>query len=190
MNPLVPIVYLIRHATPDWSRTDIPYFAPPGPPLTAQGQNEAAQLGVFLREARVAHIYASPFERAWRTAQIAAAIANAPIQQIEGLAEWQPSENANEIRARFWPAWEQACGLSAQLGPVALITHGGPIGFLLEELGLDKDVLAQHRRRFDRNNPLPPAGAWKATHAAFGQAWDLSLTFVPEKDGRTDVAYL
>jgi drug/metabolite transporter (DMT)-like permease len=30
----MPLIYLIRHATPDWSRTDIPYFTPPGPPLT------------------------------------------------------------------------------------------------------------------------------------------------------------
>ena len=67
------VVYLIRHATPDWSRTDIRYDIPPGPPLTSQGEAEAQQLGEFLQTIPVKHIYASPLERTSRTAQIAAA---------------------------------------------------------------------------------------------------------------------
>jgi broad specificity phosphatase PhoE len=176
----VPTVYLIRHATPDWNRTDLPYAVMPGPPLTPQGVDEAMQLGYFLREAGVSQILTSPFERAVHTARIAAGVAGVPIEQEEGLAEWRPGEDVASIRARVWPTWEQACALSQQAGPVALITHGGPISVLLEGLGLAKDVLEQHKRRFDRNNPLPPAGVWKATLPAPGAAWDLQLAFLPE----------
>ncbi len=176
----VPTVYLIRHATPDWNRTDLLYAVLPGPPLTPQGVDEAMQLGYFLREAGVAQIFASPFERAAHTARIAAGIVGVPMEQEEGLTEWRPGEDVTVIRARCWPVWEKAIALSLQIGPVALITHGGPISVLLEGLGLAKDVLEQHKRRFDRNNPLPPAGVWKATLLAPGAAWDLQLAFVPE----------
>ena len=64
-----PIIYLARHATPDWSRTDLPYHLLPGPPLVPQGEAEAAELGRFLREAGVSRLYTSPLERARRTAE-------------------------------------------------------------------------------------------------------------------------
>jgi broad specificity phosphatase PhoE len=187
MTHFVSTVYLIRHATPDWSRTDIPYTVPPGPPLIAQGVDEAMQLGYFLREAGVGHILASPFERAAHTARIAAGVVGAPVEQDDGLAEWRPDEKADAIRVRLWPIWERARDLSQQAGPVALVTHGGPISFLLEELGLAKGVLEEHKRRFDRNNPLPPAGVWKAALPIPDAAWDLQLAFVPEpvKPGAT-----
>ena len=40
---MLPTVYLVRHATPDWSLKDIPYHLPPGPPLTSVGDKEAAE---------------------------------------------------------------------------------------------------------------------------------------------------
>ena len=119
LTPFVPTAYLIRHATPDWNRTDLPYYLPPGPPLTAQGEDEARQLGRFLWEAGVRLIYASPLERAWRTAEIAAGIAGASLWQETNLAEWRPEEKADDVRARAWPAWEHASALSQQAGPTA-----------------------------------------------------------------------
>ena len=180
MTQFVPTVYLIRHATPDWNRTDLPYAVMPGPPLTPQGVDEAMQLGYFLREGGVARILTSPFERAVHTARIAAGVAGVNVEQEAGLTEWRPDEKVDAIRARCWPVWEKAIALSLQIGPVALITHGGPISFLLEQLGLAKEILEQHKRRFDRNNPLPPAGVWKATLPAPDAAWDLQLAFLPE----------
>jgi broad specificity phosphatase PhoE len=176
----MPLIYLIRHATPDWSRTDIPYFTPPGPPLTAQGEAEAAQLGVFLREAGVKHILASPLERCQRTAQIVAEMVNTPFAIDDGLTEWKPGDKDADVKARLWPVWERAQAFSAQVGPIALITHGGPIAALLGELGVDKLVIDHHRKLFDRNNPLPPAGAWQATRLNGSERWSLSLAFVPE----------
>lgn len=177
---LIPTLYLARHATPDWSRTDLPYHIPPGPPLVPQGEAEAAELGRFFREASVKRLFSSPLERAKRTAEIAASVADLTVQVDEALAEWRPEEKAEHIRTRFWPVWERAGALSLQVGPVAFVTHGGPIGFFLDELGLPKDTLAYYKRTFDRNNPISPAGVWKFTRPASGEPWDLSLAFVPE----------
>ena len=57
------MLYLARHATPDWNMRDIRYDIPPGPPLVPQGEAEAAQLGEFLRQAGVVQIYVSPLVR-------------------------------------------------------------------------------------------------------------------------------
>ncbi len=178
---LIPTVYLIRHATPDWSRTDIPYFIPPGPPLTPQGEAEAGHLGQFLWEAGVRTIYASPLERAERTARIAGEVIHVPVTVSPSIAEGRPEEKSDEILARLWPTWEHAAALSEQTGPVALVTHGGPIALLLKALGLPDKEIDHFKRQFDRSNPVPPAGAWRAMRLPGSPAWSLSLSFVPEK---------
>ncbi len=174
----MPTVYLARHATPDWSVTDIPYHIPPGPPLIEQGESEAAALGQFLRLQGVKRIFVSPLERCQATAQIAAAAAGARMETVEGLREWQPGEGRELVTARFLPAFETAYRASTQAGPVAMITHGGPIGLMLVELGMDPQTLKDHRL-FDHNNPLPPGGAWEASRTAPDGPWNLRLAFVP-----------
>lgn len=173
-----PTLYLIRHASPDWSRTDIPYDVPPGPDLTPKGREEAQALGVFLRVAGVKKLYYSPLERSARTAQIAAAVAQVPAALEDGLAEWRNGETETEIHERFWPLVEAGIEESARLGPLGLVTHGGPVAYLLKRLGMDPDLLAQQRRLYDRANPLPPAGAWAARKNAQG-TWELELAFTP-----------
>ncbi len=172
-----PNVYLIRHATPDWSRTDLPYHIPPGPPLTAQGEGEANELGQFLKTVSITAIHCSPLERCSRTASIAASHLGLSAQQSLGLSEWKPGEKHDEVHARIWPMWEEACRASAEAGPVALVTHGGPIAVLLDRLGLIPEALDHYKRLFDRNNPLPPAGAWNATRT--NEVWQLKLAFTP-----------
>jgi probable phosphoglycerate mutase len=170
-------LYLIRHATPDWSRTDLTYHLPPGPPLVQQGEREAEQLGTYLKEAGVTAIYSSPLERCLRTAQIAGAAINLPVQIEPGLTELVPGESSDGVQARLRPVFESAREAS-QAGPVALITHGGPIALLLAQLGLLPEAINHYKRLFDRNNPLPPAGAWQAAQRNGG--WELTLSFVPE----------
>jgi len=179
MSTVSPTIYLARHATPDWSRTDIPYHLPPGPPLTAQGESEAAELGAYLHSAGVKQIYVSPLERCQRTAHIAGQIAHAPVQETQTLAEWRPEEKEPEVRTRLQPIWETAHSLSVTLGPITLCTHGGPIAFLLAELGLEPNVLAHYRTLFDRRNPLPPAGVWRAVRDESSK-WQLQLVFTPQ----------
>ncbi|MFT3895324.1 MAG: hypothetical protein QM730_27175 [Anaerolineales bacterium] len=65
------------------------------------------------------------------------------------------------------------------MGPIALVSHGGPIALLLLELGLSPDELAPYRTMFDTTNPLPPAGAWKIERANGKDGWEFDLVFTP-----------
>jgi len=177
---MIPTIYLIRHATPDWSRTDLVYHLPPGPPLTAQGEAEAAKLGDFLRDMDVKHIFSSPLVRCLRTAEIAGAAVGLTPQEDARLAELRPNEKPAEVLARLWPAWVHAGELCLDSGAVALVTHGGAVALLLAELGLDPKQIAQYKSTFDRSNPLPPAGAWRAVRASPDAPWSLELAFTPE----------
>lgn len=173
-------VYLVRHATPDWSRTDLRYDIPPGPPLTAQGEAEAMKLGEFLAAAGVVRLYASPLDRATRTAQLAADAAKIPVMADEEIAEWRRGEPENEVLDRCRLRVESALDESLEHGPVALVTHGGPIRALLTALGLDKAEIDFYRRQFDRDNPLPPAGVWRITRAGDGSLERPELVFTPQ----------
>ena len=57
------------------------------------------------------------------------------------------------FRPLFDTAWAEAAA-----GPVAVISHGGPVHVMLEQLGVADDHLWHYRRQFDHQNPLPPAG--------------------------------
>lgn len=172
-------IRLARHATPDWSRKDIPYHVPPGPPLVARGEREALALGRFLRHSRIARVYTSPFERALRTAQIAAGALGLPPIVDAAIGEWRTDETRDMVAARLEPFWRKICAQSEMHGPILAVTHGSPIGFLLSSLGLPSESLAAHQARFDHGNPAPPAGAWSATAPAAGGPWTLNLAFVP-----------
>jgi broad specificity phosphatase PhoE len=176
MNP--SLIYLARHATPDWGRFDLPYHLPPGPPLLEQGRQEAAVLAVFLQSQGVNRVFASPLERCQHTAQIVADCLGLAPEIHPGLQEWQPGEEPQGVRARLWPVFSAAAEWSRRAGPAVLISHGGPIAVLLAELGLPETTLLQHRI-YDHRNPLPPAGAWRAVQAAPDSPWELQLVFTP-----------
>lgn len=173
-------IYLARHATPDWSRTDIRYDVPPGPPLTAQGEAEAAELGEFLHGAGVKRIYASPLERTRRTAEIAGAIVGITPIENEAIAEWRRGESEAEVTARLNGLWEKLCCESTTIGPIALVTHGGPVKAMLLNLGMPRATVDDYCRKFDRGNPLPPAGAWLATGSTTETPWHLELVWTPQ----------
>lgn len=172
-------VYLVRHATPDWSRTDLRYDVPPGPPLTAAGEAEAAQLGAFLKSVGIAHLYASPLERTLRTATLAAEIAGVAYSVEDPIAEWQRGEVESAVLQRMQPFVERALDESRD-APRAVVTHGGPIRILLQALGLDQAEVDFYRRQFDRDNPLPPAGVWRITRRADGALEKPELVFAPQ----------
>ena len=181
-RPFFPSLYLVRHATPDWSRTDLPYHLPPGPPLTPQGEREAAQLGEFLRDMGVRRFWHSPLERCARTAALAAEVAGATLELDTRLAEIRPEEKPADVLARVWPVWEEA-GRAREAGEtLALITHGGPVSLLLTELGLSAKDLSHYQGKFDRRNPLPPAGAWRALRPTPSGPWSLDLAFTPQAE--------
>lgn len=173
-------IFLIRHATPDWHRRDIPYDILPGPMLTAKGEKEAEALAAFLNSQDVTKLYHSPFERAARTAIIASGINGIPCVEEARLTEWRGrDETESDVRARMKAVFEDACAEAAQAGPIGLVSHGGPIGALLQELGIDAAELASYRTKFDTTNPLPPAGAWEVVPNGRENSWNLHLTFIP-----------
>lgn len=178
----MPTLYLVRHASPDWTRTDIPYHIPPGPPLSAQGLIEARTAAQFLRKAGVRRVYSSPLERCLHTARLTAEAAAAPLEVLDGLREWQPQESLAVVLARALPVVQEVWQglLDGAEGPVALFTHGGPIMALLGALGID-DATMETLRVYDHRNPVPPAGIWQISPAEAGDEneLDLRLVFVP-----------
>jgi broad specificity phosphatase PhoE len=172
-------VYLIRHATPDLTRRELPYHEVPGPPLTELGEREAAALGEYLRRVGVRRLYTSPLERCQRTARIAARSSGAQVLEDGQLIEWQPGEDSVAVRGRIWPVFEAVCQQGETAG---LVTHGGPIRVLLEALGMDPGELsAQHS--YDNGNPLPPAGVWRVHRDGRQGEWELRLDFSPGDAG-------
>jgi broad specificity phosphatase PhoE len=174
-------ILLLRHASPDWDRTDIPYDIPPGPPLSMKGEMEAEALAGFLKAQAVVKLYYSPFERSARTARVISALNGIDCIEDKRLSEWRSSdEPETRVRERMSSIFERAAQESQEIGPIGLVSHGGPVAVLLQELGIDPDELALHRKLFDGPNPLPPAGAWKAEQVPGEDSWNFKLEFIPK----------
>jgi len=183
MNSSIKI-FLVRHASPDWDLRSIPYDIHPGPPLSARGELEAEQAAVFLQAHSVVKLYYSPFERSARTAQIIAAHNQIPAVEEQRLSEWrQADEIGDKVKERMSAVFGEIVKESADVGPIGLVSHGGPINFLLLVLGFEEERLAEFRKRFDGFNPLPPAGIWAVRAEPGGDSWELDLVFVPPAEG-------
>ncbi|MGE5462800.1 MAG: histidine phosphatase family protein [Syntrophothermus sp.] len=177
-------IFLIRHASPDWDRRDIPYDIHPGPMLTEKGEKEAQALAEFLKEQGVVKLYYSPFERTTKTAQIVSARNGIPAMEEPGLAEWRAIDEPEfSMRHRMISTFERAVKESRETGPIGLVSHGGPIASLLLELGINRDELAKYRNQFDTTNPLPPAGAWEIEKSDGEERWNFHLAFKPRING-------
>jgi broad specificity phosphatase PhoE len=172
--------FLMRHATPDWTRTDIRYDIPPGPPLIDLGKAEAHLAAQFLAGLSVTHILASPLERTQQTAQIIAQHLLLPVQTEAELAEWREGETEEQVMQRsrdFWDAYWERNGTAATL-PL-LVTHGGPSRLLLQSLGLPQPHVEHFRAQFDHANPMPPAGIWRIQRSNQLESWQMDLVFAP-----------
>jgi len=175
-------IFLVRHATPDWTRKDIPYDIPPGPELTPKGEREAEELAAFLKSRSVVKLYHSPLERAAGTARIAAALNVIPCVEEPRLAEWRLREEGEpQVRERMKAVFDETFREALEAGAIGLVSHGGPIEVLLQELGIDPRELAACRTRFDTTNPLPPAGAWELERDGKENSWGLKLVFIPSR---------
>ena len=182
LRVLIPAkIFLIRHATPDWDRKDIPYDIVPGPLLTPKGEKEAEALAAFLKLEDGRKLYHSPFARAAKTAQIVCAINRIPCVEDARLAEWNvQAETEIQVRRRMKAIFDQSLAEAAGTGSIGLVSHGGPIAVLLQELGIDPNELAVYRTRFDTTNPLPPAAAWQVEQKdGKNSSWDFRLEFIP-----------
>jgi broad specificity phosphatase PhoE len=132
-----------------------------------------------LKGVGAAYFYTSPLDRCLNTARIAASIVGAPLEIRDDLTEVQPGESKTSMQNRLCPFFELALQTSLEKGPVALITHGGPVAVLLGQLGMDENTV-KRQLIYDHRNPLPPGGAWLAEQPGTDQPWKLSLVFTPE----------
>ena len=177
-----PTIYIARHASPDWSRTDIAYDRPPGPPLTPVGEREATVLGTYLNSFGVTLLYASPLERAWRTAELAGEVIGIQPQVEDAIAEWRKDETKDLVAVRVMGFWERIVAEATTSGPICLVTHGGPMRLILNQLGVSSEQLRPFTERFDHHNPAPPAGLWRAVLDSTKDRWELNLAFTPDQE--------
>ena len=131
---MLPVILLVRHGETEWSatgrhtgRTDIP--------LTPRGIRDAARLALRLDERRSLPAFASPLQRAIRTAELTA-FAHAEVDA--DLVEWDYGEyeglTTAAIRERR-PGWE-------------LFRDGCPGGETADDVGIRADrVIAKLRAR-------------------------------------------
>lgn len=105
-------IYFVRHGETEWSlsgqhtgRTDIA--------LTAHGQDEARDLGSYLRETGFARVLSSPWLRARQTCELAGLASALEIEP--DLAEWdygdyEARRSVDIRRARpDWSIWRDGC---------------------------------------------------------------------------------
>src|SRR6266498_3841398 len=125
-------IYLVRHASPDLTLKHISYDIHPGPPLSPNGGKEAEALAEFLKAQAVVKLYYSPFARSARTAQIISARSEIPCMEEKRLAEWRKvDEKGDKAAERMSLVFDYIATENAVIGPVALVSHGAPIAFLL-----------------------------------------------------------
>ncbi len=168
------IIYLARHADPDRSSRNIPYHTHPGPDLTELGLQQSQRLGAFFDQMGVKHILASPLNRAWQTAQIAAHTTGASVEMNLDLAEWRLDEVEKGVTERMARAFTAACVLASLRGPVAMISHGAPILSLVKHLGLEPAEI-DRMRIYDSRNLIPVAGAFEIKRSS------IQLVYVPQE---------
>ena len=169
-------IYLVRHATPDRSRTDIPYRFPPGPPLSEMGLLEAERVAEFLQNRDLHRLFSSPFQRCQQTAELVARRTGAPITVLLTLSEMPPDEPNSSVSERMLTSL--AIVIQEASRPIAVFSHADPISILLENMGADVDLLAALRIRY-RPHVIPPAGVWLAVLT--DAHWQLRQVFDPKQ---------
>ncbi|MEZ4609899.1 MAG: histidine phosphatase family protein [Caldilineaceae bacterium] len=85
------------------------------------------------------------------------------MEEQSAIAEYRREEDEATVPARMLTAWQAIVDESRRHGPIAIVSHGGPVRVLLEHFGVDHDELWHYRRQFDHQNPLPPCGIWAVT---------------------------
>ncbi|MEL6891001.1 MAG: histidine phosphatase family protein [Actinomycetota bacterium] len=106
IEPTRPELVLIRHGETEWSltgqhtgRTDLP--------LTEHGRNEARHIAAAVAGYDFDHVFASPLQRAWETAQL---VGLRP-ERDDQLMEWDYGEIEGRTTAQYrehtrdWSVW-------------------------------------------------------------------------------------
>jgi len=133
LSETLPVVYLARHGETAWSRSG-QHTGRTDLPLTADGERNAAALGVRLAGIAFARVYTSPLQRAARTCELAGF--GAVAERDPDLVEWNYGDyeglrTAGIVAAR--PGWD-------------LFRDGCPNGETAADVGVRADrVIARLR---------------------------------------------
>jgi broad specificity phosphatase PhoE len=163
-------IYLIRHAAPDRGAR-IPYNLPPGPPLTPDGQREAAQAAARLEGRGIELLLTSPFLRTTATAEVIAARLHLEARPVEALREGAPGETLDQIQARVAELLHQVD--DGPHGCVALVTHGACVRGVLLHTTSGRIDLGGHV--YDSGNNTPTAGIWHGRIVERRWHWELAF---------------
>lgn len=134
-------LYLIRHGETEWSRTGR-YTGNTDLALTAQGEEEARDVGRRLHGIPFAHVLTSPLQRAQQTCALAGLAAMPEIEP--DLAEWDNGDDVGRTTADILaarPDWN-------------LFLDGSPNGETPEQIGARTDRLIVRLRTLDGNVAL------------------------------------
>ncbi len=77
---------LIRHGLPE--RVETEDGTPADPPLSEVGHEQARRVAAWLEETHIDHLYSSPMQRAYQTAEPLSALKSLDIETREGVAEY------------------------------------------------------------------------------------------------------
>ena len=112
MNPMLPMVYLVRHGETAWTltaqhtgRTDLA--------LNEQGEQQARELEDHLAALHIDHILSSPLRRARRTAELA--MPHARVEADDDLMEWDYGDYEGrstvdiEVERPGWRLFRDGC---------------------------------------------------------------------------------
>lgn len=134
-------LYLIRHGETEWSRSGR-YTGSTDIALTAQGEEEARDVGQRLRGIPFAHVLTSPLQRAQQTCALAALAGTPEIEP--DLAEWDNGDDEGRTPADILasrPDWN-------------LFRDGSPNGETPDQIGARADRLIVRLRALDGNVAL------------------------------------
>ena len=142
-------LYLIRHGETEWSLSGR-YTGSTDIALTAQGEDEARDVGQCLHGIPFAHVLTSPLQRAQQTCALAALGGTTEIER--DLAEWDNGDDEGRTPAVILlsrPDWN-------------LFRDGSPNGETPDQIGARADRLIVRLRTLDGNVAL-------FTHGHFGR---------------------
>lgn len=134
-------LYLIRHGETEWSLSG-QYTGNSDIALTAQGEDEARDVGQRLRGIPFAHVLTSPLQRAQQTCTLAALAGTPEIEP--DLAEWDNGDDEGHTPADILasrPGWN-------------LFRDGSPNGETPDQIGARADRLIVRLRTLDGNVAL------------------------------------
>jgi broad specificity phosphatase PhoE len=166
-------MFLVRHGEPN-RNTGVPYRAPPGPGLCAQGRDEARQAAAFLADKQIEHLFVSPYTRAMETAEEIVTQLGLPLSTAPLVAEYRLDETEGQLRERLAQFANELA--TVPYTRVAVVSHAAPIGELLLEL-------TQQPREWlpvdAMGHPLSTGSIWHVWRV--GETWQAELVFQPSQ---------